>query len=145
MYLRKVESSDADLLYEWANDPTVRKNSFHTEPIPYESHIKWFQKMMKDEDVLLLILMDGEIPVGQIRLNISGEEAEIGYSIAAGFRGKGYGHVILRLLAGKIKAEYPEIKRLIAKVKPDNPASNKLFADEGYSVDYFQYSWQVSE
>ena len=34
--LREVTAKDMDLLYEWANDPTVRQNAFHTEPIPYE-------------------------------------------------------------------------------------------------------------
>lgn len=39
--LRKAEQSDMDLLFEWANDPAVRKNSFRSDPIPYADHVKW--------------------------------------------------------------------------------------------------------
>ena len=131
---------DIDLLYTWANDPAVRKNSFKSEPIPYEDHKRWFEHIMMDDKVLQYILMDDEMPVGQIRLNVENEYAEIGYSIAAEHRGKGYGHKILQLIMQKIKSDYPQIKKLIAKVKPDNMASRKLFESEGYEMKYSCYS-----
>ena len=31
--LREVNAKDIDLLYQWANDKTVRQNAFHTEQI----------------------------------------------------------------------------------------------------------------
>ena len=54
--LREVTAKDMDLLYEWANDPTVRQNAFHTEPIPYENHKMWFAKNLADREVLMYIL-----------------------------------------------------------------------------------------
>lgn len=134
VFLREAVQSDMDLLFGWANDPVVRANSFTVDPIPYETHVAWFQRMMKDDSVLQYILMDGEIPVGQIRLNIDGEEAEIGYSIASGYRGKGYGRKMLRLILDKVNESRPEIKKLVAKVKPENAASAKLFESEGYDT-----------
>ena len=141
--LRKATMEDMDLLYKWANDTTVRENSFNTEPIPYENHIKWFNKMMNDESVLQFILMEDDTPVGQIRLNIEASEAEIGYSIAADYRGHGYGHQILQLVKSEVKNHYPEIKTLVAKVKPDNVASNKLFQKEGYETQYYCYTSKI--
>ena len=88
--------------------------------------------------------MDNNTPVGQIRLTINGDEAEIGYSIAKEFRGKGYGHRILQLASEKMKKEHCEIKRLIAKVKPENMTSNRLFVDEGYMLDYCCYTYDLS-
>ena len=143
LYLRKADESDMDLLFKWANDPTVRENSFNTETIPYEDHVKWFNKVMEDESVLQFILMNEDTPVGQIRLNVDGEEAEIGYSIAREFRGKGYGHAILRLAADTVAKEHQEIKYLVAKVKPENTASNKLFQNEGYSIQYTNYVLEI--
>lgn len=98
VYLRKAKQGDMDMLYGWANDPAVRINSFNSEPIPYEDHVKWFNHVLDNEKILQFILMDGNVPVGQIRLNVDGEEAEIGYSIASKFRGKGYGRTILHLV-----------------------------------------------
>lgn len=66
--LRKVTPQDMDLLFCWANDDTVRANAFHTEKIPYENHIQWFEKMMSDAAVYQYILYDGDVPIGQVRL-----------------------------------------------------------------------------
>ena len=81
VYLKEAEISDLDLLFYWANDPVVRSNSFNTDPIPYDNHVSWFNRIMADLAVLQCILMDDYTPVRQIRLNIYGKEAEIGYSI----------------------------------------------------------------
>lgn len=70
--LRIATNEDMDLLYEWANDRTVRENAFHTEPIPYETHISWFARIMQDEDEILYILEKDNRPIGQIRFSIGG-------------------------------------------------------------------------
>lgn len=117
MYLRETESSDIDLLFKWANGSVVRNNSFNIDPISYENHVTWFGKMMSDPSVLQYILLDDDSPVGQIRLNVHGSDAEIRYSIGTEFRGKGYGHMILKLIKEKIIKKHAEIINLIAKVK----------------------------
>lgn len=140
VHLREAVKSDMDLLYEWANDPVVRHNSFRSGHIPYDVHQKWFGRMMEDERVLQYILMDDDTPVGQIRLNMDADEAEVGYSVASQYRGQGFGRIMLRLVAKEVASRYPHIKRLVAKVKPDNIASNRLFESEGYDMEYLCYS-----
>lgn len=140
VFLRKAEKGDIELLFRWANDSVVRSNSFNTDSIPYENHVKWFNRMMEDSSVLQFIMMDDDMPVGQIRLNVDGDEAEIGYSIGTEFRGKGYGHTILQLIAEEIATNYPHIKTLVARVKPENIASKKLFESEGYEMKYSCYT-----
>lgn len=143
LYLRYATHLDMDILFEWANDPIVRSNSFNSQPIPYDAHKAWFNRMMAEPCILQFILMDDDKLVGQIRLNIDADEAEIGYSIASDYRGKGYGHKILQLVAGLVEKDYPQIKKLIAKVKPDNSASKKLFESEGYEMKYSCYSLAI--
>ena len=46
-YLRKATIEDMDLLFQWANDPVVRKNSFSTAEISYEEHTKWYHNLLK--------------------------------------------------------------------------------------------------
>ena len=139
-YLRAVVSSDMEILFEWANDPVVRGNSFHSEPISYEVHKSWFKHMMEDASVHQFILMDNGIPIGQIRLNVYGDEAEIGYSIAKEFRGNGYGRMILQLAAEEVRANHPEIGKLVAKVKSDNTMSRRLFESEGYRYRNYEFN-----
>ena len=145
VYLREAAHSDIDILYEWANDSLTRQNSFNSELIPYEAHKKWFTRMMQDSSYHQFILMRNEQPIGKIRLNINGSNAEIGYSIAKSYRNLGYGHKILQLLSAKVKNQLPEIKNLIAKVKPDNLASQKLFESEGYEMKYLCYSLDTQQ
>ena len=40
-YLRLAEMEDMDLLFTWANEEMVRKNSFSTRKITYEEHVIW--------------------------------------------------------------------------------------------------------
>lgn len=138
--LRKANYADMDVLYEWANDSVVRNNSFCSKPISYETHKVWFNRIMSDPMTHQYILMDNSMAVGQIRLCVTGEEAEISYSIAKEFRGQGYGRILLRLTVEEVRTNHSEIVKLIAKVKPDNISSNKLFCSEGYSIDYCCYS-----
>lgn len=143
VYLRKATTEDMDLLFVWANDKTLRANSFSSEQIPYEDHVNWFMRTMKSETIDIYILIDDGIPVGQIRLDISGEDAEISYGISAPYRGKGYGKLILQKFYDLVKSEYPDIKRLIARVKPDNNASKKILEREGYTMKYVCYNMEL--
>lgn len=144
LYLRKAKDADRDLLFGWANDSVVRQNAFHTEQIPYENHVKWFQEMMTDQNVYQYILCEREMPIGQIRLNIEGEEAFIDYSIAAPNRGKGYGCEMLRLLQAQMIADkISNVIKIIGQVKYENTASARVFEKCGFDkkemTEYIQY------
>lgn len=144
IYLRKAEWSDMDLLYEWANDFVVRKNSFQSEKISYNVHQSWFTRMMYNEKMIQYILMEDEKAVGQIRMTIDGCKAEIGYSISANYRQKGYGRKILQLVAEEVRNKFPDIKELVAKVKPENTVSKRVFESEGYEMKYLCYFLKMS-
>lgn len=134
LYLRKANSLDKKIVYEWANDSDTRKNSFNTEPIPWENHEKWYQKIMdsmkskETEKSVLFICMDFMIPVGSVRIDKKEEGiAEISYTVAPDYRGNGYGQKMIILLENEIKKNYPEINILAAEVKNDNLASSRIF------------------
>lgn len=132
-----------DLLYKWANDEEVRKNSFSTEKIPYENHVKWFQRLLEREDCRQYIYYVDDVAVGQVRITLEGDKAEIGYSICAAARGNGYAKKMLQLLRTQLKKDCPEITTLVAKVKPENPASQKVFVGLGYEETYRQYEIEI--
>lgn len=132
VYLRKGTIDDLDLLFSWANDPLVRKNSFQTEMIPYENHIRWYQHLLERNDAKQYILMEDDTPVGQIRITLTEGKAEIGYSIAKEHRGKGFGGKIIAVLPSAVQQDFPEVKILLAKVKPVNEASKKVFLENGF-------------
>ena len=90
-YLRPAAEADIDLLFEWANEPLVRKNSFTAKEITYEEHKKWFRDLMEDDSCRQYIYISGEEAVGQARVKQKGNTGEISYSVCAKKRGMGYG------------------------------------------------------
>lgn len=133
LQLRRAVRADRDLLFGWANDDAVRANAFHTEKIPYEKHVVWFDKMMADASVHQYILDDDGVPVGQIRLNVEDSAAYIDYSVAPDQRGKGYGIRLLRLLRTQLTADgIPCVTKLVGQVKYGNEASARAFEKCGF-------------
>lgn len=139
LYLRAAGPADMDILFQWANDGTTRKNAFHTGQIPYEEHKKWFEALLRDDGQLQYILMLRDDAVGQARLSINGNCAEVNYSIAPEKRGRGFGRELIRLVRLKVLSEYPCIRKLVARVKPENTASVRCFQGNGFSEVFIQY------
>lgn len=145
IYLRKATDDDIDMLFEWVNDELTRMNSFNEDKISYDEHIAWFKEISEDNNRYQLILMDGVTPVGQIRLSILDDVAEIGYSVAKVYRGYGYGKKILALALMYIKENLPRVKNVIGQVKPSNVASYKAFVDNGFEEKYKSLEINVSD
>ncbi len=144
IYLREATIEDRDLLYEWANDPETRRSAFATDPIGYEDHCKWFARIMEDEREKQYIMMDGDVAVGQGRLTIEDNMAEIDYSVDPDKRGLGYGRALIAVMKRVVYEELPQIKKLVARVKPGNVTSICCVEDNGFSDVYRQYEYNMS-
>lgn len=144
IFLRKATEGDLMLVFEWANDPEVRRNSFQTAPIALEDHKKWYDLKMKSDNSLFYIMMCNHIPAGQIRLELEGKRALVNYSIAKSFRGKGLARKMLSLAENELKRSYPYIEKLVAEVKEDNVASQRAFVREGYNKGYVVFEKEIS-
>ena len=151
--LREVTAKDMELLYKWANDPTVRQNAFHTEPIPYEDHKMWFAKNLADRDVLMYILYQTtaqgrEEPLGQIRLSIEEGKAQIDYSVEASRRGQGLGAKMILMAEELLRDSRRDVSCCIAQVKYENPASARVFEKCGYDgqelEQYMEFTKRIS-
>jgi len=145
LYLRPVTNEDIKLLFDWVNDKDTRQNAFETHIITYEEHSAWFKRMMEDPEQIQYILMLGEKPVGQVRLTIEREEADIDYSISDSERGRGYGKEIIRQIKGKVREDCPMVKTLIARVKTSNTASYHCFIGNGFKEVYRQLEFEIKD
>ena len=142
-YLRKAVWEDIDLLFEWANDKQTRSNAFSPEPIPYETHRVWFANMMKSTDVLQYIYYNNEVPIGQVRLNLSNNRAYLDYSISPMHRGQGHAGSMLKLLEDLLRNNLPHITELKAQIKEDNSASIKVVETLNYQRTFVEYTKQL--
>lgn len=135
---------ECELVFRWANDADTRKWSFTTESIPWETHQKWYKESLERQDRELLICYRLGVPIGQLRLDISGQEAVLSYSIAKEYRNRGYGAELLRVAEEWVRLKKPQVKCLIAYTKPKNQASGRILSENGYlrsvEEDFERYS-----
>ena len=130
VHLRPATSADCDRLWEWRNDPDTRAASFRTEPVPLEDHRAWFAGTLKNRNRLIYIVEADDTPVGQVRFDRRGDEAEVSISIAADHRGRGLGEAALRQGIEQIRLAWAP-KRLVAQIKPCNDRSISAFSAAG--------------
>ena len=126
--LRNATKEDVNLFYEWANEKSVRKMSFNSEYISFETHQKWFKNNLNSKNNFLLVLEFDNIPAGLVRFN---SEGVIGISLDKKFRGKNLGVVLIKEGINVIKSS-TDIKKITAYVKKDNTPSIKIFEKAGF-------------
>lgn len=129
--LRETKQEDCRFLYELRNEETVRLNSFHPEVIPYQQHKLWFAKKIEHPMVRMYILMFGGERIGQVRVDIENQSAEISYALCSEARGHGYSKWMLQEVEARLKEEGC-CHSLIAEVMRENLASRKIFQSLGY-------------
>ncbi|SDC00292.1 GNAT family N-acetyltransferase [Nocardioides lianchengensis] len=128
--LRPARFDDADRLLAWRNERSTRAASLTQDVIEPAAHRSWLERRLADETCRLLIVELDGTPVGQVRLDRSGGDAEVSIGLAEHVRGRGVGAEALRLVRGALP--WPEVIRLLAHVREENAASLRLFAGLGY-------------
>ena len=132
LVLRWVTKSDCELLWEWVNDSDVRASSFRSEYIPMEEHKRWFYGKIDDARCFHFVgLNSGRAPVGQVRFDVSDNEAEVDVSVARIHRGKGYSSELIRKGIQTLLKE-TAVRTVHAFVKPGSRASLQAFLKAGF-------------
>ena len=130
--LREATPDDAVLLFEWRNDAATRENSFNRDEIDLESHRRWFaQKLAARDRTRIWLMMNGGVPVGQVRYERQGDCAEISVSIDPAHRGEGLGTAILRASAPRACREL-DVREVRGLVKLTNVGSLVAFERAGF-------------
>ena len=131
--LRSINQKDVNLIYQWSNDPVTRQNSFNSDPINYEDHIKWFQNKLKDENSTYYICEVNAIPAGLVRFDTSGDITTIGILIDENFRGKKLAQEFLQASCRKFRQKSDN--QIFAFIKKENIASLKSFQKADFVLD----------
>jgi len=123
---------DAELLWLWANDPVVRGNSFHPDPILLDRHIEWYKEKLTSCDTCFWIIEHNRVPVAQIRYDRVNEfEAMISFSVAHENRGRGTASKILSLTFD-MACKALRVNRAKGLVLIENKASERAFIKAGF-------------
>lgn len=122
-----ANKNHAKLLFDWANEKTVRNNSLNIEPIEWENHLNWFDKTINNSNNHIFIFFDNKMPIGQIRLDLENGIWLINYSVDKNFRGLGYGTKMIKTILAL--NSYNHFK---AVVKNTNKSSLYIFKKLGF-------------
>jgi RimJ/RimL family protein N-acetyltransferase len=122
--------------FELANDPSVRKNAFNSDPVEWETHVNWYTKRLKSDTSQLFAAfsLEGEF-VGQVRFDFVDGAApawEIDFSIVPSFRGQGLGVQLLWQAMRLCSASRQESICFRGLVKANNLASARTFEKLGF-------------
>jgi len=130
--LRRAMADDCRKVWEWANDSLIRSSSFHSDPIPFENHCRWYEDKIKSRNTIFYIADNQNgIPIGQARFDFIENEAVISVSMGSNFRRLGIGHRLIRKASEEcLRKRNP--KRIIAMIKYDNTASVSAFEKAGF-------------
>jgi len=132
--VRPATEDDAERLLAWANDPATRAAGFHPHPIESATHRTWLTERLTSPASRLFIGMEGDRPVGQVRLEADDEgRVEIGIAVAPDARGRGVGRALLKagLAAGRADPDL-KARAFVARIRPGNIASLALFGGLGF-------------
>lgn len=129
--VRRAEDRDMRAVFELSNDPIVRTNSIHSEPIAWETHVAWFNRAITDPDVAFFVAETeaGKL-VGQIRFNRRGGDWVVSISIDSAYRGRG----LTKALLLEAMSHIPQAA-FVAEIATSNTASLRLFASVGFTED----------
>ena len=132
--LRAASPEDALMLWQWVNDSVTRRNSFVAEPISWVDHEKWYTQRIGSPESRFWILEYRYVPVGQIRYDRAvGATAQINFSVAPAFRGKGFGTQLLSLTAALAGRELG-VRTVEGSTWVENLAAIHAFIRAGFEV-----------
>ena len=138
--IRTARHDDSQKLFEWRNHPTIRAVSHNTNIISWESHQEWFASVLNAPDILLLIGQQENLPVGVVRFDIRGDEAEVSIYLAPYIQQSGQGRDLLQSAERWFAANQPNVSKICAHVLECNERSHRLFLSSGYQVESTYYS-----
>jgi len=126
---RPVYHSDAQLLFEWANNSTTRKSSLNSDKITWKEHLKWFHQKMNDSKTKMF-LFHIKNPVGVLRLDEVNNKLQISFSVDVKHRGKDIGNQMIIFALKKFSGN-----DFSAQVIEGNRGSHRIFLKNNFIVD----------
>lgn len=133
--IRRAIDTDCANVFKWRNASENRRYSFNNELIDFDTHLKWFNKIINDDHEILLIGEKHNDPIGVLRYKIDNDCAEVSVYLVPDNYGYGYGESLLKIGNDWIHEYLPDVRRVIASVIPDNERSRITFIKAGFHLD----------
>jgi RimJ/RimL family protein N-acetyltransferase len=121
--------ADADLLFQWRNDPETREQIHNTDVLKYDDHVAWLKASLLNPQREIRIAELSGVPVGTIRLDKAGNACELSWTVAPQARGSGIGKAILKTTLDNLNMPAR------AEIKSGNEASKRMVEYAGMTLE----------
>ena len=129
--IRQAVLNDAKILFDWANDPVTRQNSFNSSTIDWLDHVYWFKNKLTSQTSKIYILQIKGTPIGVVRFDLI-EITTIGITIAPIYRGMKLGAELIKIACNSYWENKEE--NIFAIIKKENEASRRVFEKAGFEI-----------
>jgi RimJ/RimL family protein N-acetyltransferase len=129
--LRPAGANDCRSLWEWRSEDAARVASFDSRPIPFEDHVRWFERRLPDIAETIFVASAEGRDIGYVRFDVDGDEARVSIALAPEARGRGYGTAAIADAVRAFSARRPSC-RVTALIRPDNVRSLAAFRRAGF-------------
>lgn len=139
--LRRVETSDLDLIADWRNTPAIWQHFFNPLPIIHSRQKQWLKALRQDDSKLLLMIVHRQdrLPIGTIgldRIDLRNQSAEIGNLLIgnAKYAGRGLAREASALLMDQAFYKM-NLRRIYLYVFADNRRAIRLYHSLGFKEE----------
>jgi UDP-2,4-diacetamido-2,4,6-trideoxy-beta-L-altropyranose hydrolase len=137
--INRATKDDSKNLFEWRNNPKIRKASRNSALISWGEHERWLDAVLVDKNQELIIGVRGKRPVGVVRFDIENDVAEVSIYLIPEVGFTGQGRNLLMSAELWLNANRPEIRCIHASVLAGNEASKNLFLASSYHENKICY------
>ena len=133
--LRPVTPADAKLIFDWRNQDHIREASLNTDPLIWENHVAYLDKVLADpENHLWCIYQEGGTDLGLTNSKRQDDGSWVwGFYIGASSAPKGAGRRMLVQFLRRL-AKTPGFTGVEATVLAANPRSRALHEALGFRL-----------
>ncbi len=130
--IRLAREEDSAAIWHLSNHPWSRATSFSKNPIPIQTHRRWYRRTLGSRDCRIWLMeLDGTV-IGQARYEVhDSRTADVSISVAAAFSGRGVGTKLLRQTS-RLACRALGARQIRARILPKNKASIRIFSKAGY-------------
>lgn len=131
--LRLAGPSDAELVFQWRNDPFIVARSSLQSMVAWDEHQAWFARSIASHNQHLLFIVElGGTPIGLVRYDRrTNDDAEVAAYLLEAYTGRGLGVAAIREGCSKAFERW-SVDRIVACVRHDNPRGYKGFSRAGF-------------
>lgn len=132
MITRKATINDARLTFKWANDERVRRYSFNTNQIEWDTHIEWSENKVNSNLCFYYIIESADRVIGSVRFDIDDNCGIVSYLLDPEYHGRGWGIQMLKEAIDQLQHDASSIGCIEGWVLNKNHASARIFEKLGF-------------